>query len=199
MFTVTQAAEEKILQRMEEEGKGGRTLRVRIAGWTAEEFQYRLEVIPQDQVDTGDEPVESGSLPVVLAEDSADRLRGATLDFIETAHERGFSIENPNPVFTDELAARVQSVLDQQINPGVGMHGGRVQLMEVKDGAALIRFDGGCVGCGLSKVTLKQGVDRTLREAFPELKQIVDITDHASGTNPYYKPSETEDARSPVA
>ncbi len=156
-------------------------------------------MIPEEQIEAGDETVGSGKLPVVLAAGSVDQLRGATLDFVETAHERGFSIDNPNPVFTDEMAVRVQQVLDEQINPGVGMHGGRVQLIELKDGTALIRFDGGCVGCGLSKVTLKQGVDRTLREAFPELKQVVDVTDHASGTNPYYKPSETAGAESPVA
>lgn len=199
MFTVTKAAEEKILQRMEQEGKTDRTLRVRIAGWTAEDFQYRLEVIPADQVEPEDEPVSDGELAVVLAADSVDRMQGATLDFVETAHERGFSIDNPNPVFTDETALRVQRVLDEQINPGVGMHGGRVSLLGVEDEVAYIEFAGGCVGCGMSKVTMKQGVDKAIKEHVPEIRDVIDATDHASGTNPYYDPEEVKGATSPVA
>jgi Fe/S biogenesis protein NfuA len=199
MFTVTEAAEEKILERMEMEQKTGRALRIRIAGWTAEDFEYRLEVIPPEQADPGDVQVSDGRLPLILAADSAERLQGATLNFVETAHERGFSIDNPNPVWTDAQAQSVQRVLDEHINPGVGMHGGRVTLMGYQDGVARIRFDGGCVGCGLSQVTLKQGVDRALKEHVPDLKQVVDVTNHDEGTNPYYAPEETEQAASPVA
>jgi Fe/S biogenesis protein NfuA len=199
MFTVTDTAREKILERMAHEGKSGRTLRVRIAGWTADDFEYRLEVIPHDQLDDDDVMAIEGELPVALAADSVDRLSGATLDFIETARQRGFSIENPNPVWADPKAQSVQRLLDDQINPGVGMHGGRVTLMELKDDVAYIRFDGGCVGCGLSNVTLKQGVDRTIREHMPEIRQIVDVTDHDSGTNPFYTEEEAAQAQSPVA
>lgn len=199
VFELTEIAEEKILERIKAEGKEGRTLRIRIDGWTADDFFYRLEVVPPEAIEEDDVSVQEGELPVVIAADSADRMQGASLDFVDTPNGPGFSMENPNPVFDDELSFKVQRALDEKINPGVGMHGGRVQLMEMRDGAAFIRFDGGCVGCGLSKVTLKQGVDRTLREAFPEISQIVDITDHASGTNPYYKPEDTAEAESPVA
>jgi len=199
MFTVTAAAQEKILERMEAEGKSGRTLRVRIAGWTADDFEYRLEVIPHDQLEAGDVLATEGELPVALAADSVDRLQGATLDFVETARQRGFSIENPNPVWHDSKAQSVQRLLDDQINPGVGMHGGRVMLMDLKDEVAYIRFDGGCVGCGLSNVTLKQGVDRAIRENMPEIREIIDVTDHASGTNPFFTEEEAAQAQSPVA
>lgn len=199
MFTVTESAKAKILERMQTEGKGGRTLRVRIAGWTADDFEYRLEVIPADQLDQGDVLAIEGELPVALAADSVDRLQGSTLDFIETARQRGFSIENPNPVWHDPKAQSVQRLLDDQINPGVGMHGGRVMLMDLKGDVAYIKFDGGCVGCGLSNVTLKQGVDRAIRENMPEIQEIVDVTDHASGTNPFFTKEEAAQAQSPVA
>lgn len=199
MFKITESAQEQILARMESEGKSDSSLRVRIIGWTAEDFEYRLEVIPAEQTAEGDVQVADGELPVWLAADSADRLQGATLDFVEQAHARGFSIENPNPVWTDETSLAVQRVLDKEINPGVGMHGGRVRLLEVRDDVAYIQFDGGCVGCGMSNVTLKQGVDQAIRQHVPQIREIVDSTNHAAGTNPYYKPEETEGAHSPVA
>lgn len=199
MFTVTETAEEKILERMEMENKTDRALRIRISGWTADDFEYRLEVIPPEEMDPGDVEASDGQLPVVLAADSVDRLQGATLNYVETAMERGFAIDNPNPVWTNAEAQQVQRVLDEKINPGVGMHGGRVTLMGYEDGVARIRFDGGCVGCGLSQVTLKQGVDKALKEHVPDLQEVVDVTNHAEGTNPYYKPSEEQEAQSPVA
>jgi Fe/S biogenesis protein NfuA len=199
MFTVTEAAQEKILERMEMEGKADRALRIRIGGWTADDFEYRLEVIPPEAAEPGDVQASDGKLPVFLAADSVERLEGATLNFVETAHERGFAIDNPNPVWTDAEAQAVQRVLDEHINPGVGMHGGRVMLMSYQDGVASIRFDGGCVGCGLSQVTLKQGVDKALKENVPGLKEVVDATNHAEGTNPYYAPEQADQAESPVA
>jgi Fe/S biogenesis protein NfuA len=174
-------------------------LRIRIVGWTADDYQYRLEVIPADARDEGDVEVSNGRLPLLLAGDSAEKLKGATLDFVESAQQHGFSIDNPNPVWTDPLELKIQRILDQKINPGVGMHGGQVRLLKAEDGVAYISFGGGCVGCGMSNVTLKQGVDRMIREEVPEITQIVDTTDHASGTNPYYQPSETAEAESPLA
>lgn len=199
MFTVTPAAEEKIFARMEQEGKAEHALRIRITGWTAEDYDYRLEVLPEEETAPGDVHASNGKMKVFLAEDSVEKLQGATLDYVETARERGFKVDNPNPVWTDETALAVQRVLDNQINPGVGMHGGQVKLLDVRDGKAYVEFGGGCVGCGMSKVTLKQGVTEAVLNNVPEVTEIVDTTDHASGENPYYKPEEVEGAQSPVA
>ncbi len=84
-------------------------------------------------------------------------------------------------------AAAVRRVLDQQINPAVGGHGGFVRLVEVKNDCAYIRFEGGCQGCAMSDVTLRQGVEVMIREQVPEIVSVVDVTDHASGTNPYFE------------
>jgi Fe-S cluster biogenesis protein NfuA len=81
----------------------------------------------------------------------------------------------------------VQDVLDRQINPGVGSHGGVVTLVDVRDGTAYMRFGGGCQGCAAVDVTLKQGVEAALRSAVPEVSAIVDVTDHEAGVNPYYQ------------
>ena len=85
------------------------------------------------------------------------------------------------------LSTSVQRVLDEQINPAVGAHGGFIRLIEVKDDTAYIQFEGGCQGCAMANVTLRQGVEVMIKEQIPEIVAIVDVTDHASGTNPYFE------------
>ena len=89
----------------------------------------------------------------------------------------------------DVIKKRVQSILDQEINPAVAAHGGWVELIDVKRNEVFIRMGGGCQGCGMADVTLKQGVERSIREAIPEVGAIMDTTHHASGRNPYYSPA----------
>ncbi len=89
----------------------------------------------------------------------------------------------------EEIRRRVQQVLDTVINPAVAMHGGVVSLLDVSDNTVFLEFGGGCQGCGMVSVTLKYGVERTIRDEIPEVGEILDTTDHASGRNPYYAPS----------
>lgn len=89
----------------------------------------------------------------------------------------------------DELRSRVQSVLDREVNPSVASHGGVVNLLDVRDNMIYLQMGGGCQGCGQADVTLKQGVEIAIRNAVPEVGEILDTTDHASGRNPYYTPS----------
>jgi Fe/S biogenesis protein NfuA len=67
------------------------------------------------------------------------------------------------------------------------MHGGSAELVAVEDTTAYVRLGGGCVGCGMATVTLSQGIEVAIKEAVPEILSVVDVTDHASGTNPYYE------------
>jgi len=86
------------------------------------------------------------------------------------------------------LADRVRHVIDSEINPQIASHGGRVSLEEITpDSIVILRFGGGCHGCGMADVTLKQGIEKTLRSRLPEIKAVRDATDHASGHNPYYR------------
>jgi Fe/S biogenesis protein NfuA len=162
-------------------------------------FQAIADAGPSDVVQHGDE------LPVVVPEDSAGRLRGATLDFAtDSSGEGGLVIVNPNtpPVratagpsaageldLSDPLAQRVVSVLDEQVNPSIAAHGGRADLVAVENASVYLRLSGGCQGCGMARATLSQGIEVILREAIPEIADIVDVTDHAEGTNPYYEPA----------
>ena len=87
---------------------------------------------------------------------------------------------------SEDLAAKVQELIDSTINPAVAGHGGFVQLMEVKDNKVYIQMGGGCQGCGAADVTLKAGIERLIKEELPEVTEVLDTTDHSQGTNPYY-------------
>jgi Fe-S cluster biogenesis protein NfuA len=84
------------------------------------------------------------------------------------------------------LAERIRTILDTQVNPGVAGHGGRIELIDIQGGRVFLKMSGGCQGCGAAKVTLKQGVEKTLRALIPEITEVVDVTDHSAGANPYY-------------
>ena len=103
---------------------------------------------------------------------------------------------NPPPVMPEgdllppeEVRIRVQQVLDEMINPGVASHGGFVELLDVQDDNVFIRMGGGCQGCGAADMTLKMGIERLIRDNVPQVREIFDSTDHASGQNPFYAPS----------
>ena len=89
----------------------------------------------------------------------------------------------------EEVRTRVQNVLDEMINPGVASHGGYIELLDVQDDNVYIRMGGGCQGCGAADMTLKQGVERLIRENVPQVREVFDTTDHAMGQNPYYAAS----------
>lgn len=88
----------------------------------------------------------------------------------------------------DPLMQKFQRFLDEEINPAVAAHGGFVTLLDIKDHVAYVQMGGGCQGCGMVNVTLKQGIEARMNEVLPEIKELVDTTDHANGTNPYYQP-----------
>jgi Fe-S cluster biogenesis protein NfuA len=86
----------------------------------------------------------------------------------------------------DALFDKVAMIFDTRINPMVRGHGGRVDLIDVQDGVVMLRLQGGCQGCGMADVTLRQGIEATLKQVAPEVLGVVDVTDHATGTNPYF-------------
>lgn len=90
---------------------------------------------------------------------------------------------------SDTIRTKVQELIDSAINPAVASHGGIVTLLDVKGNNVFLEFGGGCQGCGMVSVTLKYGVEKLLRDRIPEIGQVLDTTDHAAGTNPYYAPA----------
>lgn len=197
VLEITPRAQEKILAiRNAEPDADELALALRISGVSGIEFTYEMAMLRVDSVPA--EHVEyHGGLPVVIAADSIDRLRGATLDVSRDLLNPGLTIDNPNSPspsiptggaeVTGPLADRVNQLLAHQINPAIASHGGVAELAGVEDGTVYLRLGGGCQGCGMAAVTLRQGIERSLREAIPEIVAVVDVTDHASGENPYYE------------
>ena len=189
MITVTEAARKKILELLAAEGREGLALRFAVDGRGPGGFQYRLGFVGPEERANVDAVVEAGGFQRLVDPQSAPNLTGTSIDYLETATESGFKIDNPNAVWSDPSALAVQKVLDEEINPAVASHGGFVTLLDVKDDVVYIALGGGCQGCGMVDVTLKQGIEVRIREAVPAIREIVDTTDHAGGTNPYYQPS----------
>jgi Fe-S cluster biogenesis protein NfuA len=88
-----------------------------------------------------------------------------------------------------EIRKKIQQLLEREINPAVGGHGGWVELIDVKKNSVYLRLGGGCQGCGAANMTLKMGIEKSIRELIPQVGEVLDTTDHAAGRNPYYQPS----------
>jgi Fe/S biogenesis protein NfuA len=99
---------------------------------------------------------------------------------------QGWVIDNPNPAWDSDLARRISAVFDKTINPGLAQHGGRVRLVDLQGTVAYVEMSGGCQGCSMATKTLRDGIMRVLAHEFPELTGVVDTTDHASGSSPYF-------------
>ncbi|MGD0983396.1 MAG: NifU family protein [Acidimicrobiales bacterium] len=159
-------------------------------------FQATSDAAPGDWID------HLNGLALIVPHQSIDRIRGSSLDLSPDADGGGMVIRNPNrppparkspamsgplPDLSGDVAQRLLQVLNEQINPAIAAHGGRADLVAIEEDTAYLRLSGGCAGCGLAAVTLSQGIEVAIRESVPEIVNIVDVTDHASGTNPYYE------------
>jgi Fe/S biogenesis protein NfuA len=190
LIQVTELARAKVLEMMRAEGQSGVALRFGVTGRGPGGFQYKLGFVSASERADDDRVVDAGEgLQVLIDAKSADLVKGTTIDFVDGPEGQGFRIDNPNPLWTDELSQQVQKVFDDEINPQIASHGGWVSLLEVKEDVAYIQLGGGCQGCGMVDVTLKQGIEVVLKERVPRIREIVDTTDHAGGNNPYYRPS----------
>ncbi len=141
----------------------------------------------------GDEwEIDCGAFLMFVDAASVPFLDGATIDFTRDAAGGQLSIKAPRlrgspPDAEAGVIERVRYVIEAEINPQLASHGGRVSLREVTaQGIVVLQFGGGCHGCGMVDVTLRNGVERTLRERVPEVSGVRDATDHESGDKPYY-------------
>ena len=185
LLQVTAAAQEKIHAVIEAEEVEVEGLRISIEGRTATAFQYSLGLATEAQA--GDIVVACENFNVLVDADSAPNLQGAVIDYIEDLNSSGFNIENPNaPTWDDPKAQKIQELIDERINPAVAAHGGQIELLNVEEDSIYIHMGGGCQGCGMANATLKHGIEAMIQEVFPEIKHVIDTTDHASGDNPYY-------------
>ena len=180
--------------RDEEPGDGEYGLLIEVTGIRGTEFSYELSFLPLADIGSGRRIERHGELGVIVRDADVPRLRGASLGISDD----GLVMRNPNDPrppamnapegnLTGPLADQVMYVIAEQVNPAIASHGGGAQLVSVDGSVAYLRLSGGCQGCGMAQVTLHQGIERILLDTIPELTAVVDVTDHASGSNPYYE------------
>jgi Fe/S biogenesis protein NfuA len=189
LLRATSVAIQQIKHILEEEQLADQAVRIGISERSPTGFQYQLEFCDRAERRDDDVLLEQDALLFYVAGDSADDLRGTTLDYVDTGFSAGFKFDNPNrpKLLENPVAERVHRVIQDQINPSVASHGGYVQLLDVKDGTAYVKLGGGCQGCGQADTTVKQGIETAIFEAVPEVHTVLDVTDHAAGTNPYFQ------------
>ena len=148
------------------------TLRPQILASIMEHFMAGLPVINDTEK------------PSEVSPDQTEELSGTALEIQEIVNTR-IDLEDRPGLQTDEGKA-ILELLDSQINPQVAGHGGHISLIDVKDNTAFVRLEGGCQGCSASSATLRQGVELEIKKLVPTIAQVVDVTDHSAGANPYY-------------
>jgi Fe/S biogenesis protein NfuA len=195
VFTVTPDAIARILElREQEDDPTGLALRVEVTGTAGVEYAYDLTFDPIAEADAADAQYRQGDLPVLVPVGSIEQLTGATLD-VPAGGGAGLVLRNPNrpdPLsgkhleLTGTVAEQVQQLLAEQINPALAAHGGFAELKGVEDDKVYVTMGGGCQGCAVSAMTLRDGISRSIKEAIPEVTEVIDTTDHDAGENPFY-------------
>ena len=187
MITLTETAQQKVVEFIEGENKQGLALRLSARRRGPRKFEYELNLEEAQDQRPDDLVQDFEGFKLWMDPASAENVDGATMDFEQRGFESGFKFENPQSRWEDPVAQAVQDVLDKEVNPSIASHGGMVDLVEVDHGTAILSFGGGCQGCGMVDVTLKQGIEVAIVNAVPEVTAVRDVTDHAAGTNPYYQ------------
>ncbi len=194
IITVTPAGRDKIMELRDEEPEGKQLgLRLEILADEGTEFTYDLSFQELVKADFTDMVKNHGGLRVIIPAKDASNLEGATLDY----EEGGLVLRNPNKprpislgnlVANDDLSTEVRGIIADNINPSLDAHGGFVTFVgHDGEGRVYLTMGGGCHGCSMSKQTMLQGVQSTLKELIPAVQKVVDATDHSVGENPYYQ------------
>lgn len=198
MIELTDAARAKIESLVDAEVVRDPALRITVAPGDQPrsplERQYAISLVEREDKEKTEIAINLEGIRVLLNLDTSNLLGGATVDWSDD----GFSVETPKPYrppvttregtpgLTGPLADRVQEVLDTLVNPRIAAHGGAVELVDVSDDTIYVRMSGGCQGCSASAATLRMGVERMVKDEVPEIREVVDLTDHDAGVNPYY-------------
>lgn len=197
VLAVSDAAMETVLGiRGEEPEPSALGLRVEVTGAKGTEYTYDLSF--EELANVGDDHLtyQVGDLTVAIPLDSVDKLRGAELDLPRSAGQGGLVIRNPNRAnplagveveLTGDIAEKVTQLLEASINPALDSHGGFATLVGVDDdNNVYVTMGGGCQGCSASAMTLAEGIKTSIKDAIPEVLDVIDATDHAAGENPFY-------------
>jgi Fe/S biogenesis protein NfuA len=195
---MTDAAYEKVVGFLGDVAEPERqAMWLEVTGTSGNRWICGLSLKPIDAAAPRDIVLHHRDLPIVIPARDFRKVRGATIDWLD-GPDGGLTVDNPNapspvlggpppPDLSGDVAERLTQVLVRQVNPAIAAHGGRADLVSVERDTAFLRLSGGCQGCAVAKVTLRQGIETALVRAVPEIAKVVDVTDHQSGTNPYFR------------
>lgn len=199
MLDMTEAAYARVMRFLLEQAEPERqAMWLEVSGTAGNQWTCQLSLKPLDAAAPYDAVIRHRDLAIVVPERDFEKVRGATIEWLEDSFGGGgLHVDNPNTPspqipamppgdLSGDTAKRVVEVLAQQVNPAIAAHGGKAVLMAVEDGTAYLKLSGGCQGCAMAAVTLRQGIEKALMQAVPEITRVVDVTDHESGTNPYF-------------
>lgn len=199
MLNFTERAREVVQSFLDQSSGELQALRIAPQDGSPVAPRWELTLVSLDEREDGEVQTDGPGFPVLVKMGDTDRLQDATVDFVERVNESGFEVRldgaqapAPRPAVRPgapqgEIADQVRAVLDTQVNPAIASHGGMISLVDVQETEIFVEMSGGCQGCALSRMTLRQGVERMLREAIPALTAVHDVTDHASGENPFFQ------------
>ena len=193
MIAIGPEAQSYFRRLVEQQGEDTLGVRLAVAHAGTPKADCRLEFCEQGDLKGDEWVVECEGFRVYIDAPSAPYLDDAEIDLVRQEAGTQLQIRAPSikghaPGASASLIERVRYVLESEVNPQLASHGGRVALEGIDaDGGVVLRFGGGCHGCGMVDATLKNGIEKTLREHFPEITAVRDATDHASGTNPYVR------------
>lgn len=151
------------------------------------EFVYQFGYVEKSKVSPNDVLFPFEDSLFIIDHDSVPLIRGAQIDYLQTGLTQAWVIDNPNPAWDSEMAIEIAKIFDELINPGVAEHGGHIKLVALKEHIAYVEMSGGCQGCSMAGKTLRHGVMKILSEKFPQITELIDVTDHHSGTKPYFQ------------
>lgn len=193
MITITDEAQAHFKKLLAEQDDKNMNIRVFVSNPGTPNAECGVSYCPEDAVERDDAALSFDGFFAYIDPKSAPYLEEAEIDYKTDEMGGQLTLRAPNAkarrVSDDApLMERVNYILESEINPQLANHGGRVTLVEIiQEGVAVLQFGGGCQGCGMIDVTLKEGIEKTLLERFPnEISSVKDVTEHADGENPYY-------------
>ena len=194
MINISDAAKVHFLKLLDGQDDDTNDIRVFVVNPGTPNAECGVSFCPTSSIDDDDTKLDFEDFSAYIDADSALFLEDAEIDYVKEGLDYQLTLKAPNAkvrAVEDDapLVDRVNYILQSEVNPSLASHGGNVSLVEItEDGIAILQFGGGCQGCGMVTITLKEGVEKNLLEKFPnELSGVKDMTEHADGDNPYYR------------
>ncbi len=200
---ISERAKNFVIEALKNEAEENLGLFIEVSGESNGQYQYDLYFQDVNDRTIQDSLLEIDGLKVVIPSSSIKKLTGAKLDMSDEQDNSQLFLINPNRptvrTFSEEMdipgdltsmeALKIVEILDKEINPAIASHGGYAELVSVDGSTAYVRMMGGCQGCGMAAVTLSQGIEVAIKDGVPEIEDVVDVTNHSAGTNPFYASS----------